>query len=586
MKQVRFPGFLGVILGVSFGIGSGACAPGWKQTPHDRMFQREAVKPIPRVPERRPTSDWWDHGLQLIVRPIGRALSPGRWISGAMGGRAARDVNDLGQVPDSDWFENRISRRTLTVDEAFRGPTQTTGPAVGPLFVISGKVDGATAGFVVRDRDGITWYLKLDPPSSPELTTSAEVIASRLLWMAGYHVPELHAIDIEARRFLLDPKAKTKDHYGRKIPLTPLALDRLLRPLNTDKAGRVRVLVSRQPDGVVLGPFDYRGLDPDDANDKIPHEHRRSLRALWVFSAWLNNTDTRNQNSLDVFRPVDPTTPDGPGMIRHYLLDFGNSLGATGTGEKIAESGFEYVFDWRVIMSNLFAVGLRTTRYERLRRSPYRSVGIFESKAFQPHDWRPTFPNPAFEECTRSDTFWAASILARIQPDHIRAAVSAGRYHEDGATTHVVQTLLERRRKMLIYGFTGFLEIDQPRARGHILIVDDLRAIAGLPNTGPLSYKVHWNRTRGVDRELAHGSVGTTSPDRPTIHDTGEPSIATARVLGEVQIDLSSTLAALQREAGFADDPFITVELTRTRLSARVHLRVVGDTLLPVSLDR
>ena len=100
-----------------------ACTPSWKQTPHDQMFQREAVQALIAEPASRSISDWWDRGRQSFVRPLGRALSPGHWIARAVGGRPAQDVNDLGQVPDSEWFENRIGRRAYTVDEAFRGAT-------------------------------------------------------------------------------------------------------------------------------------------------------------------------------------------------------------------------------------------------------------------------------------------------------------------------------------------------------------------------------------------------------------------------------------------------------------------------------
>ncbi|MDQ3368169.1 MAG: hypothetical protein M3680_22320 [Myxococcota bacterium] len=571
-----------VALGVAAG-GLAGCAPGWKQTPHDQLFQREPAVVLERAPARRSPSDWWDHGFQLAIRPLARAVSPGHWLAGAMGGRPALDVNDLGQVADSEWYENRISRYPLTVDQAFRGATRSDGPASGPLFVTSGKLEGASPGFVVRDASGVAWFLKLDPPASPQLSTSAEVIASRLLWLAGYHVPEIHVFDLEAKRFRLDPNAKTRDRLGRSIPLTQRALDRLIGPLNTDAAGRVRVLVSRQPDGVVIGPFDYRGLNHADANDHIEHEHRRSLRALWVFSAWLNNTDTRNANSLDVFRPLTPT---GGGVIRHYLLDFGNALGATGTSEKIASDGSEYIVDWNALFSNLALLGSRYPSWERLRRSPWRSVGLFEAAMFAPDSWRPRYPNPAFQECTRSDTLWAASVLARIQPEHIRAAVTAGRYNQDGATTYVIATLLERRRKLLAYALAGAVEVDQPRIRGSILILDDLRALGGLSSGGPLQYQVRWNRTRRTDRVLARGVITSTAPATPTLLDLGERDPVRARVLGELQIDLAGALAAAGREAGLAEDPFITVELSRRGTRAAIHLRVVRGQLLPVALER
>jgi hypothetical protein len=561
-------------------IALAACTPAWKQTPHDRMFQREPELLTERIPPRRTPSDWWDRGFQLSIRPLSRAISPGRWVSSAVGGRAARDVNDFGVVADSEWFENRISARTLTPDDVFRGALRSDGPAAGPLIVISGKLDGATPGFVVRDTAGTIFYIKLDPPASPELTTSAEVIASRLLWTAGYHVPEIHALDVEAKRFELDPRATTKDAYGRKRRLSAEAFARLLAPINTDSSGRIRVMLSRQPDGVVLGPWDYRGTEADDPNDRILHEHRRSLRALWVFSAWINNTDIRNQNSLDVFRPRGP----GRGVIRHYLLDFGNSLGSAGTSEKAAVDGFEYILDWGALFSSLLQFGRRYPRWEQLRRSPFRSVGLFEASVFRADEWKPDYPNPAFQECTRDDTFWATAILARIQPDHIRAAVTAGRYHEEGATTHVIKTLLERRRKLLVHGFAGYLELDRPRAHGQTLVLDDLRALGGLPPTGGIQYTVRWNRTRRPDRELASGTLTAVQPPVPIA--TGELPAVSAGAQTELRIDLAAAITAARGEGGFSDDPFITVELSRATARMEVHLRVVGTKLLPVAVER
>lgn len=557
-----------------------SCTPSWKRTPHDQMFQREAATPA-ASPVARAHSDWWDRASQSFVRPLGRAVSPGRWLARAMGGRPARDVNELGQVPDSEWFENRIGRRAHTIDEAFRGATRDRGPEVGTLRVVSGKIDGASPGFVVRDTDGITWYIKLDPPASPELSTSAETIASRLLHLAGYHVPEIHALDLDPRRFVLDPGATMRDRYNERIPMSARDLETLIRPMNTDAKGNVRVLASRQPDGEILGSFSYRGTVLGDPNDRIPHEHRRSLRGLWVFSAWINNTDTRDHNSLDVFRPVGNT---GRGVVRHYLLDFGNSFGSTGTGEKSAREGIDHVVDWPDIATNLLSLGFRYP--PRLRRSPYRSIGLFEARQFDPDDWRPAFRNPAFDEATREDTFWATAILARIQPDHIRAAVTAGRYHDEGATTYVIETLLERRRKLLISGFAGFLEIDAPRTQGSVLIVDDLRALGGLSPIGTLDYTVRWNQTRGSDQLLANGTVAPPPPPPPATAGT-EPAPATIASRTELHVELADVIRWTQRTPGFAADPFLTVELSRHgSMRVAIHLRVVGDRLVPVGLQR
>ena len=113
--------------------------------------------------------------------------------------------------------------------------------------MISGKLEGVSAGFVVRDYGREVWFVKLDHPAFPELSTSAEVIASRLLWLAGYHVPAMHVLDVELSRLVLDPKATTQ---GSLQPLDTAAAEALARcsPTRTrSSTGRIRVLLSRSP---------------------------------------------------------------------------------------------------------------------------------------------------------------------------------------------------------------------------------------------------------------------------------------------------------------------------------------------------
>ncbi|MBA3501858.1 MAG: hypothetical protein H0T65_15940 [Deltaproteobacteria bacterium] len=496
------------------------------------------------------------------MRPLGRMISPGTYVKVAFGGRPARDVTHLGQVPDSSWFENRIGRRAYSVAEAFGGAAAGSGLASGPLTVISGKIEGVSAGFVVRDRAGDTWFLKLDHPAFPELSTSAEVISSRLLWLAGYRVPAMLITDVERTRFELDPKARAKDRYGRSILLTPAAFARLLANTNPDKDGKIRVLISKKPPGEVLGPFSYSGLRGEDVNDTIEHEHRRSLRGLWLFSAWINNTDTREANTLDMFRPI---APDGRGIIEHYLIDFGDAFGSSGLGEKPAVSGFQYLIDWTSILGNLFSFGLRYPEHGKAKRSPVRAIGLFEAEIFEAEDWRPELPNPAFDQRTTHDVFWAASILARIQPDHVRAAVAAGHYREDAAIGAVVDVLLARRTKLLEFAFANHIAIDRPRTEGTVLRLDDLRALGGLTSS-PVSYAVRWSRTLRTDPTLARGQVTETG--------------------GELVIDLAPALAEARRRSGFAGDPYLTVVLTVFSRSIDVQLRVSGERLIPIAVER
>ncbi len=80
---------------------------------------------------------------------------------------------------------------------------------------------------------------------------------------------------------------------------------------------------SKSLPGKPLGPFRYFGTRLDDPNDIVPHEHRRELRAVRVFAAWLNHMDSRGINTLDTLVDADDRW-----LVRHHLLDFGSTLGS------------------------------------------------------------------------------------------------------------------------------------------------------------------------------------------------------------------------------------------------------------------
>ena len=547
------------------------CAPGWKQMPHDARFQRAAPPELHRRPEGESLSgDWWDRALSSTVLPVGRVLSPGRWAEAVGVRKEALDVNAWGEVPDSTWFENRIGRAPVSPEEIERGPGSPTGPAAGPLVVVSGKLEGATPGVVVRDSEGGVWFLKFDPPAFRELSTGAELVVQRILHHAGWPVPEMQVFELALDRLVLDPKAQQRNRYNQLAPLRKRDLDSLLTNLNPSRSRRIRALASRSVEGAAIGPFSYRGVRVDDPNDRIPHERRRSLRGLWVFAAWLNNTDVRRQNTLDTFVTVDERR--GLGYVRHFLIDFGDSLGAAGERAKYVGEGYEGHIDWGAMAGRLVALGLRYPYWLWVRRTPYPSVGVFESAVFEPADWEPSYANPAFIEATARDTFWAATLLARFDRARVAAAVAGARYSDPRAAELIVQILMRRRDKLLAHATRRMAPLVDPAVRGTVVSMRDLEEIAGLPPpAGGRRYRwsVRWNRTAHPDCELERGEGDAARLD------VG-PAIRRAR---------------LRDADAFAGDPFLTVSFWRPRhgrSGARVdlHLRVHGERLVLAGLER
>jgi hypothetical protein len=72
-----------------------------------------------------------------------------------------------------------------------------------------------------------------------------------------------------------------------------------------------------------------------------------------------------------------------------------------------------------------------------------------ESEVFDPSNWRPDYPNPAFDDRTERDIRWGARIVAGFTDDHIRAAVAAAHYTDPRAAAYITRILIERRDKLV-----------------------------------------------------------------------------------------------------------------------------------------
>lgn len=454
---------------------------------------------------------------------VARGLNVRRHLSGPP---SAWNPDPFDGVINSTWFVNRNAVRPLAPDEIRRGPQTGPGP-VPPLTVTSIKSEGVSPGFNAKDSSGQRWIFKFDPPEFPELASGAEVVATNLFWAAGYYTPEnyVHYFDLADLALEDDPEdplevefiedsvlvaySTNPEEDERELTIEVFArhvLDRY--PKN--QVGEIRAMASKFLEGVPKGPFEYIGIRPDDPNDVIPHEHRRELRGMYAMAAWLNHTDVKAGNSLDMFI-VSPRSPEGEdaptiGYLRHNMIDFGSTLGSSAVRPHTARHGSEYQFDAGAILLRLITLGAYQRPWQGMDEGPYPpSIGYYSIENYNPADWRSNMLNPALINRTARDGYWGAKLVMSFTDEQLDAAVAAGQYSSPEAAAYLLRGLEQRRDATGRYWFREVSPLDRPRVAGEAVTFDDLwiRHFGG-----PASYrwKLDWDAT-DPDTELG----GTTN---------------------------------------------------------------------------
>lgn len=415
-------------------------------------------RPLRELPEERDPSLYWDAINQSSFYLIENSLDLPRQYRKLTGQlKEAYNADVFGEIPDCSWFTNRHGRSPLTPEEIRRGPNTIEGPdTTGPWTITRAKTEGVTPGFFIKDAAGETFVLKFDPVAYPELATGAEMVSTKFFYAVGYNVPENYLVNFDPARLQIKEGITFADRFGHKQPFTEEVLAEVLGRVAHRRDGRIRAVASRFLPGRPIGPFSYHGRRKDDPNDHIPHQHRRELRGLKVFAQLVNHFDTKDHNSLDIL-----VNENGKTYVRHYLIDFGSTLGSDGDEPKPVYKGYAYVMDLEQAVVSLATLGVRQWSWESADPGGMPpAIGYFESDLFDPPGWKPLHANPAFDYMTHRDAYWAASILGRFSERDLRACVDAAEYSDPAATDYLVQTLMERRRKILeyYYGKTNALD--------------------------------------------------------------------------------------------------------------------------------
>ncbi len=450
------------------------------------------MKRIPR-PATIKENEYWDIADKAFFNQIGKVFDLG-WVYRKITNRRreADNINSLDEVPNSSWFTNRHFLNRMTPVEMAIGPNKSDGPNTsGTWEIVAGKFEGVTVGFTIRDSNGDRYVIKFDPIGLSELASGAEIISTKFFYAMGFNVPENYIVYFDPSILRVGATAKVKNEDGKTRRMNDDDLKNILTKIPYERDGAVRCVASKFLPGIPLGPLNFNGRRRDDPNDRISHEHRRELRSLQVIGAWLNDTDRRAANSLDMF--VEESS--NAGYVKHYIIDFGFTLGNKLHQLHLSKYGNEYILDLRNTFRSYFSLGFYDKEWLGKAKIIYPSIGYYESEYFDPLSWVPSYPNPAMENRTVRDGFWAAKFIASVTDAHINAVVETAEYTDPDAKEYMNKILRERRDKIgrYWYGKVNAIDLFRVESEGRsnaIFYFQDLAIEAGYETRSSSRYEI------------------------------------------------------------------------------------------------
>ena len=279
------------------------------------------------------------------------------------------------------------------------------------------------------------------------MATGSEIVAAKLFWAAGYHTAEYHIAQLVPSNLVIGKDTRITPPGEMPRPMNQSDILWLLGRADRDPDGSYRVILSKAAPGRPVGRIKFHGTRADDPNDVIPHEHRRELRGYFVFAAWLNHVDAKGINSLSTL-----VTENGRSFIRNYLLDFGSALGSAAIGPREGWEGYEaLVEEPGEIGKRALSLGFNIPVWRTQDYFESPSIGRLprDHSKWNPEEWWPHITNAAFRHMRPDDTFWAATKLAAINDEMIRAAVAEGKFGDKESEEFLAKAISDRRLRIL-----------------------------------------------------------------------------------------------------------------------------------------
>ena len=486
-------------------------------------------------------------------------------------------VNTLGEVMDSSWYTNRHGKRRLSSGELVRGPGDGQPPLQDePWRVLAVKQFGNRPGVLMVDSQQQMYLLRFDPPGNLEMSTGAEMVSSKIFYALGYNVLENYIVYFPRTQMVASEAGEEITSMGDRRDLTEKDIDSFLKTVAVDRQRGYRAVATRVPVDwdKLVGNFQFFNTRSDDPNDIVPHEHRRDLRGLFVFAAWLNHNWILPTSTVDVL-VVENDIP----FIRHLLIDFTTTLGSGHKRPKTVREGNETMWDQGPTVKNIIGLGFYTPRWMRARYPKFRSIGHFEYETFDPEEWTANQRLAPFENRLPDDTYWAAKQVMAFSDEDLQALVSTGQYSDPFAAAWIVRSLAGRRDRIGEAYFSKVLPLDNFRVENDEVAFDDLAVSHGFRSQR--NYSATWSRLDNQSEE--HTEISTTLGERQlpaTVRMASEGSYYAARIWADDR-QMNVTVFLRKESGGFKvvgiDRQWPGKQIADPALEEDIGISVFGD---------
>jgi hypothetical protein len=173
-------------------------------------------------------------------------------------------------------------------------------------------MEGVTPGLQITDAQGQDFLIKFDNQNYPELQSGAEVISTKILYAAGYNVPENYIAHLDVAKVTIK-KGVEFANGGKKRPFTPEDLTNMLRNAAKGPDGRYRVtriILSFSEDELlnIVKTAEYSNPKASEYVLRALLDRRRQIASHWL----------EEQNPLSAFAVTMGT--NGPDLAFQDLM--------------------------------------------------------------------------------------------------------------------------------------------------------------------------------------------------------------------------------------------------------------------------